>query len=220
LHRSEGRGGGWLGAARDQPYCRCQRQIHQTGRLYGAGQSQSCDHEKAARQHADGGAQTVGEIEHGERCARRIRMAADEAAAHQRKGHAQQNGLRQDQRGAQTPLEPGGGKFGSQRRQDGVESRAGCGDEQRMERKRAGADDGFGKRIADEQVFPAPGETAAEPGTDGHAAHEYRQHQGLRIGGMPQEQLEVMAPDGFVDQPGEAGHGEQQEQRAARLELF
>ncbi|MCX7139757.1 MAG: hypothetical protein NT123_01375 [Proteobacteria bacterium] len=62
--------------------------------------------------------------------------------------------------------------------------------------------------------------TAADPGTERHAPHEDRQHQGLRVGGVPEEELEVMAPDGFVDQPGESGQGEQQEQRAAGVQMF
>ena len=50
---------------------------------------------------------------------------------------------------------------------------------------------------------------AGQPRTQRQPAHEDRQHQRLRIGRVAQEQLEVVAPDGFVDQPGETGNREQ-----------
>ena len=48
------------------------------------------------------------------------------------------------------------------------------------------------------------GYLAAPPGTNSHSPDEYRQHEGLRVGSMPKEQLEIVSPDRLVDKPGEA----------------
>jgi hypothetical protein len=80
-----------------------------------------------------------------------------------------------------------------------------------MEQQRKDADKTFSNCIPEQKITPARRSLAADSGTDGHAAHEYGQHQSLRIGGMAQKQLKVMCPNRFVDQAGEAGNREDQE---------
>ena len=55
----------------------------------------------------------------------------------------------------------------------------------------------------------------AQPGAERHAAHEDRQHQRLRVGGVAEEELEVVRPDRLVDQAGEAREREDGEKRLA-----
>ena len=57
------------------------------------------------------------------------------------------------------------------------------------------------------------------PGSQRHAAHEDGEHQGLRVGGMAQEEFQVVRPDGFVNQSGEPGDDEYAQQKSAASTL-
>src|SRR6266852_5048386 len=70
--------------------------------------------------------------------------------------------------------------------------------------------------VGQEQFPPARRPTAGDERAC-HAAHEDRQHQRLRIRGMPKEQLEILAPDGLVDEAGESLSGEQRKQRSVKM---
>src|SRR6185503_12883090 len=69
-------------------------------------------------------------------------------------------------------------------------------------------------RVGDERAADARGEMAGEPRAERQAADEYDEHHRLRVSGVPEEELEVVTPDGLVDEPAEAGDREQREQRA------
>ena len=51
-------------------------------------------------------------------------------------------------------------------------------------------------------------EPCTQPRSAGHAAHEQNQDQGLRVRGVANNQLEVVRPDGFINNPGESGQCE------------
>ena len=57
-------------------------------------------------------------------------------------------------------------------------------------------------------------ESSDKPRAQGHPAHEDPEHEGLRVGRMPQEELEVVAPDRLVDEARETRQGEEGEERA------
>ena len=64
---------------------------------------------------------------------------------------------------------------------------------------------------------------ADEPRAERHAADEHDEHDRLRIGRVPDEELEVVRPDRFVDQAAHARNDEHdlqyREPRAARLAI-
>src|SRR5262245_54248791 len=84
-----------------------------------------------------------------------------------------------------------------------------------MKRERREPDQGFGERVAAQQVLPALRPAAAQPGADRHPAHEQGEHQRLRVRRVAEEQLEVMAPDRLVDEARETGYGEEQKKDAS-----
>ena len=78
------------------------------------------------------------------------------------------------------------------------------------------ADRRLGEGVPAEEIPDATRPPARDPRADGHSSHEDGQDERLRVRGVSQEQLQVMRPDGFVDESGESGSGKQcEEQRAS-----
>ncbi|MBI2320050.1 MAG: hypothetical protein HYU75_24380 [Betaproteobacteria bacterium] len=202
-------------AARKQPHHRGKAEVDRACRLHRTREAEAVDHDEAARQDARGGAQAVGEIEHRKRLARRGRIAPDEPGAHQGESRSEQDRLRQDQGAGERPFGKGSQRFIAQRgKQLGIGG-VGRRDEDRVKHDRGESDQRFGDRVSGEQVLPASRVAAAQPGADRHAAHEQGEHQRLRIGRVAEKELEIVAPDRLVDEPGESGDGEQREIGAA-----
>ena len=87
------------------------------------------------------------------------------------------------------------------RQQHGVGPSRG-GDEDLVKRERAQADHRFDRRVSRGADCECAWKSARTAGrTERHAAHEHDQHQRLRVGRMPEVELQVMGPDRFVDQP-------------------
>ena len=183
-----------------QPDGQSDGDVDQAGQPYCPGQAEKTDEEKTACQYADRRAHAVREIEQRKDSSRFLRRQPDDAGAHQRKGHPEQDRLGQNQQRGQRP-------FVGIRDGSGVEKRndAGIGDlhgliEDGMEKKREQADQTFRQCVADQQVLPPHGISAANPGTEGHPAHEDGQDQCLGIRRVSEKQLQVMGPDRFIDQ--------------------
>ena len=64
-------------------------------------------------------------------------------------------------------------------------------------------------------MAPVDAAPAGPPRADGHAAHEEDQDEGLGVGGMAEEQAQVLTPQGLVDQACEAGQEEDGEDEKA-----
>src|SRR6266480_1110817 len=204
-----------LGAAGEQPHDSGESEIQGPGALHRARQPELLDHEEPARQHADRSPEAVGEIEHRERFAGRRWIAPDQPGAHQGKGHAEQNRLRQDQESGERPLEKRRRNLAAECRQNVRVGGVRRGHEDRVEREGREPDQAFRERVAAKEISPGSRPAAAEPRPDRHAAHEQRQHERLRVGRMPEKEFQVVAPDRFVDEAGKPGYGEQQKKYAS-----
>jgi len=66
------------------------------------------------------------------------------------------------------------------------------------------SDQRLDQNITIQQIGDAGRASRDEPGAERKAAHIEREDECLGIRGMSQEQLQVMRPDGFIDQSGEA----------------
>src|SRR5262249_32117983 len=71
-------------------------------------------------------------------------------------------------------------------------------------------------RVAFEQVAPAGGIAAAQPRAGSQSCHEDGQHERLGIRRMTEEQLQVMRPDGLVNETGEPRDREYEEEDLAQ----
>src|SRR5205823_7808783 len=89
----------------------------------------------------------------------------------------------------------------------------GC-DEDRMEEERRHADQEFRRRVGDQRPADARGEMAREPRAQREPADEDDEQHRLRVSGVPEEELEVMAPDGLVDEAAESRDREEDEEGA------
>jgi hypothetical protein len=85
-----------------------------------------------------------------------------------------------------------------------------------VERQSKDANHRLHHRVGHERIGEALGKARAPRRAGRHAAHEHHQHERLRVSGVAEEKLEVMRPDGFVDQAGESGRREKDVERAAR----
>jgi len=180
-------------------------------------QADRADEHEPADQDPGRGAQAVREVEHGQRAARPVGEGAQHAGRHQREGHSEQDGLRQDERGGEAPLERGDGpRRSGQTREHRVEGEPGRRREHLVEQEGEDADGSLGDGISREQVAPPARPPAGQPRPQGEPAHEDGEHQRLRVRGVPEEQLQIVRPDGLVDQTGETRRGEQGEQQSSR----
>ena len=209
--------------ANKRPNRQRQRDVEQSRGHDRAGQAERANHHEAAYQHADRGADAVGEIEHRNAATGGVGEAAQDAGAHQREGHAQQYRLRQDQQAGRQPFDRDAERRGAHRRQyrrvEGLDQAA----EHIVEQQRHHADDGLHQRVGEDRYAHLRGEAAGQLRTDGHAAHKDDQHQRLGVGGVAEEKLQVMRPDGLIDQAGEPRYCENrkiQGPRRGELESF
>src|SRR5215831_13254993 len=84
-----------------------------------------------------------------------------------------------------------------------------------MEENAENTDQGFDQQVAPQKLSQPRAVPRHDPGPERHSTHEYRQHQGLCVRRVPEEELEVVRPDGFVDESGESGDYEYAEQKPA-----
>src|SRR5688572_364528 len=139
-------------------------------------------------------------------------MEAHDAPAHQGKRRPQQDRGGQDEERTEPPLEGIDESGAAERRHGALIRPSGRGDEATMEDERKHTYAELRGGVADQEVAQAVRPPADEPGAQGHAAHEDREDQGLGVCGVAEEELEVVAPDRLVDQPGEARDGEKGEE--------
>jgi hypothetical protein len=201
---------------REQPHRRREAEVDHARGAQRAGQADPGDEQEAARQHAERGAEAVGEVEHGHRLARGLRERAHQPRAHQRKRGAQQHRLRQDEQAGEGELRDEHRGVAAERGQERAVGPLGECDERLVKAQCGHADHRLGERVAGERVAQARREARAGGRTDGHPAHEHRQHQGLRVGRVAEVQLQVVRPDRLVDEACEPGEREQQVERGAR----
>ena len=157
----------------------------------------------------------VGEVEGGDRRAGQARVQAHDPGAHQREGHSQEHRGGQDEQGRQQQLQGANRRGGAEGRHEGAESQSGDPLEQWLEQQAQNADHRLGGGVPAEQVAPADRVPAREPGAQGEAAHEEGDDETLGIGGVPEDQLEVAAPDRLVYEPGEPGCGKREKESEA-----
>src|SRR5262249_25162897 len=142
-----------------------------------------------------------------------LRTAAYDRAGEQREGHSEKHRLRNDQHGAQRILVDLDRVGGPERRDHAVERRLSEQDEHLVEEQRGDADRRFDPAVGGEQVREARAPAARQPRPERHAAHEGREHEGLRERRGAEKQLEVVRPDRLVDEAGEAGERKQREKK-------
>ncbi len=204
------------GAPPQQPYAGGQHEIDQAGGHDRTRQPRCRDQAVAADQHADGRTEAVGEVQPGQGPARRGGAEPHQPGADQGKGGAKQHRLRQHDQAAQAPLDQVDSQRRIEPRDEGVEHQRLHGAEDVIEDQGGDSQRGLDGAVGEQGLPAARAAAADQPGPQGHAAHEDHQHQGLGIGRMPQEQLQVVRPDRFVDQAGEAGQREQDIQGIAK----
>ena len=172
-----------------------------------------------ARAFADRCAEAVGEVQHRDGFARRARLRPHQACAHQREGHPEKDRLRKDQQARDRDLRRERQPLRAERGQQARVRPVGQRDEDLVKPEREHADHRFDERVARKRIAQARRHAAQQRAAERHAAHEHDQHQRLRVRRVAQEKLEVVRPDRFVDQAGEARGGEQRVESRARWNL-
>ena len=77
---------------------------------------------------------------------------------------------------------------------------------------------GFNHGIPEEFIFYLVSESADQPCTERKPTHKDRQYQRLRIGRVTKHQLEILGPDGFINETAESrAEKQQQNQQVAGL---
>ena len=89
--------------------------------------------------------------------------------------------------------------------------------ERLVEYQRRRTDRRLDPAVKGEQVLRSRAPAAREPRPERHAAHESGEHEGLGKGGCAEEEFQVVRPDRFVDEAGEAGKREQGKQQVDAL---
>jgi hypothetical protein len=170
------------------------------------------DQVESRDQHAGGRADRVGEVENRDQppgvAASVARHAPDEARAHERECGAEQDCLGKNQHSGERP-------FHDYKRDSAGERRKNCrvceradADEDIVKNEPQQADDSFDCGVGDQRLLypgaPACGERCA----DGHSAEVDDEDDDLGVGAVADEEAEVAAPDGLVDESGGAGEYE------------
>jgi hypothetical protein len=221
-HECAGRGGSVGGGGGERPrlaracdveHDRAQDEVQKAGEDHRARHAEPAEQQERRCQGTGCGADRVGEIEHRQVVAARLGAAPDHCAAHERKRHAEQHGLRDDEHRAQCVLIDFDRRRRAERGYDVIHRGVGEHDEYLVKRQRGEADDRFDPAVGGKQVGDALAHAAGDPGAEGHAAHERGEHEGLRERRGAEKQLQVVGPDGFVDQPRESRQHEQGEQQ-------
>src|ERR1700690_618613 len=73
--------------------------------------------------------------------------------------------------------------------------------------------------VCPKELPDAGGVVCNRPGSNRHSSHEDGEHESLRIGGMAEEEIEVVRPDGLVNKPGEPGYDKYCEQKPPSHEI-
>ena len=208
--RGRGRGGG---RARDAEHHGRDQEIQAGRRQHRSRQARHAHQPESAQQAAHRGAQAVGEIEEGQRATGLSRGSADHGGAHQGEGGAEQERLRQEQGHREPPLDDRHPRGAAERGEPAIVCPAGGDDEDGVERQADETDEAFDRRVSHQRVLEPFRAAGDEQGATGHAGHEGDQHQNLRVGAVTNQQRYVAAPDGFIDQTGNAGEHERDDQR-------
>ena len=95
-----------------------------------------------------------------------------------------------------------------ERGKDGRVCEAADGKEHVVEDEPEQSDDHLDRRVRDERFPDAGAPARRERGADGHPAEVDDEDDDLRVGAVADEEPEVAAPDGLVDEPGGAGEDE------------
>ena len=174
-----------------------------------AGQPDLGDQHEAARQHAHDRPDAVEEIQQRKTRAGKPGIEPQDSARHQRERGAEQHRLRKDEQPREHPLGPAPALRGAHGRKQvrvGPVRRA---HERPVEEDRAQSHREFRRGVGQQRAGNARGKVSGQPRAEREPADEHDEHHRLRVGGVAQEELEVVAPDGFVDEPAEAGNREQ-----------
>jgi hypothetical protein len=186
---------------RRHPDDRGEREVDRRRTAQRPRQADPLDQDEAARQHADGRAQAVGEIQHRNRFARCLWPCAHQAGAHERKRHAEQDRLRQDQQARHRDFAPSAShsepSAGSRLAYDHsvIATKISWNPSARSPIT------AFYERVPRERIAQARRHAAEKHAAERHPAHEHDQHERLRVCGVTEEKLEVVRPDRLVDEP-------------------
>ena len=183
-----------------------------------SGQADRGYQQESGGEHAQHGAEAVQEIERGDMVSRKSRLEPQHRRAHQRERGAEQDRLGSEEERRNRPLRRAERAFrvahgGQHGRVSPLRRR----DEDGVEAERDHADRGFHPRVDSQRIAHAARYAGAQPSPDGEPADEDDQHDALRIGRVPEEELQVVRPDGLVDQPGEARHEEEHQDQVGLL---
>ena len=134
--------------------------------------------------------------------------------AHEREGHPEQDRLRRQHRRGEHPLRRAErAHLLARGRQQRRVAPVGDRDERGMENEREEPDRALDPRIGPQRIANALGEARAERGPGSEASNEDHQDERLGVRGVAKEELDVVRPDGLVDEPAEAGSKERNEQQ-------
>jgi hypothetical protein len=141
-----------LERAREQPHRRGDGEVQRSGDAQRAGQADPGDEHESACQHAGGGAEAVREVEQRDRPAGVGGRRAHQARAHQRKGRAERERLRQEEQARYGELQRERRSVAAESRQQRGVAPVGEPHEQRMEDERRGADRRLDERVGRERA--------------------------------------------------------------------
>jgi hypothetical protein len=184
-----------------------------------ARQPEPADQREAGEQDAARGAEAVGEVEQAECPAGAVTADAESAGAHQREGGAEQDRLRQDEESGERPLHDRHARATGERGEDRVVGDRGHAAVDVVEQH---ADDA--RRQLDVRVHPQRPPDPLGPLPDQvrperHPAKEDDEHDDLRVRAVPDEQPEVPAPDGLVNESRGAGEDEDEGEEGHECEV-
>ena len=196
--------GRWWLSLCEEPDKQGKQDVEQASREQSSGQAHPIDQEEPADENPDRGAETVGEVQERQELAGPARSQPDEPATDEREGGSQQNRLGRISNApdvhlkACTPL--GGAQAWDDRQKTPVEEPL----KDRVKKEAKHANRKLDDCIGEQQPANPQGAARYDPCADGHAAHENRENEGLRVRGVPEKELQVVRPDRLVYEPREA----------------
>ncbi|TMG71738.1 MAG: hypothetical protein E6H80_12420 [Betaproteobacteria bacterium] len=206
-----------LAAARDREHRGGEREVQRARKAHRSRHAEPAEQPERGGERADRGADRVGEVQHRQVMAARFGLAADHRAGEERESHSEQHRLRHDQHGAQRVFEDLDGPRGAERRDDVIERSLRKQHVRFVEEERGDTDRRLDPAVRGEQVLHARAPAARKPRPQREAPHEGGEHERLRERRRAEVQLEVVRPDGLVDEAGEAREREQGEQQLDAL---
>lgn len=192
------------------------QQVECAGEGHGTRQARLGYQHKGSEQRSRGGANAVEEIQTAEYATRRKRLPSDQSGAHHRERHAEQNSLRQDQHQGDGIAAEIGYALRMEARKPAVEQPAGHQQKHRMERESEQPYGRFQQAVGAQQTAEPTDVARGDPRPECHAAHERRQHQRLRIGGVAEDQSQILRPDRLIDEPTDSGQDKKQQHQGQR----